>query len=160
MARTPKVGDQQLDLPTTCIAFGNPYEEPRRVDEDTPLPVIVVGAAGGAVGTTYVDNAVGQSVDVNVVAEATLPAATSRSGTITTGNTSQTLAAANAARRGLRIQNISAGSLGVNELGAAAAIGTAGTYTLATGETLEVLGQGAVTVVGATIGQAFTAVEI
>lgn len=45
---------------------------------------------------------------------------TSRSGTITTGGTSQTLMAANAARKGFMVQNRSAESLFINTLAAAA----------------------------------------
>jgi hypothetical protein len=49
---------------------------------------------------------------------------TDRSGTITTGSTAQTLMAANAARRGLEIQNTHASAdMYINELGAAAVIG-------------------------------------
>lgn len=95
----------------------------------------------------------------NETSVSTLPAATDRSGTITTANTSQTLAAANPARRYLGIQNVSTGPLGVNEMGGAAVIGNAGTYTVAAGGSLSVRTNRLITIIGATAGQAFTATE-
>lgn len=88
---------------------------------------------------------------------AALPAGTDRSGTATT--TSSNLAAANTARRGLNVQNIGANNIGVNEFGSAAAIGTAGTYTLAPGATMNVRTNRAVTVIAATASTAYTATE-
>ena len=89
-----------------------------------------------------------------------LPAGTDRSGTTNaTANTSQQLAAANTTRRGLNIQNISANPMGVNEFGAAAAIGSAGTYTVPSGGTIRINTNRAVTVVSATASQPYTATE-
>lgn len=86
-----------------------------------------------------------------------LPAATDRSGTATTS--SNTLAAANASRRGLNIQNIGANNIGVNEFGGTAAIGTAGTYTLAPGASMNIRTNRAVTVIAATASTAYSATE-
>ena len=86
-----------------------------------------------------------------------LPAATDRSGTATT--TSGTLALANASRRGLNIQNIGANNIGVNEFGGTAAIGTAGTYTLAPGASMNIRTNRAVTVIAATASTAYSATE-
>ena len=86
-----------------------------------------------------------------------MPAATDRSGTATT--TSSTLAAANSSRRGLNIQNIGANNIGVNEFGGTAAIGTAGTYTLAPGASMNVRTNRAVTVIAATASTAYSATE-
>lgn len=91
--------------------------------------------------------------------QAPLQAGTDISGTITAGGTAQALAAANATRKRLTIQNISAGNLGVNQIGGTAAIGTAGTQTLAAGATMEVLTNRAISIIGATTAQAFTAIE-
>ncbi len=88
---------------------------------------------------------------------AALPAGTDRSGTANT--TSATLAAANATRRGLEIQNIGVNNIGVNEFGGTAAIGTAGTYTLAPGASMRVRTNRLVTAIAATGATAYTATE-
>lgn len=86
---------------------------------------------------------------------------TNRSGTITTGGTAQQLAAANSARLGFSIQNLSTGDLWVNTLGTAAAAQpsiklAAGVYF----ETPAGYGAvGAISIFGATTGQSFTARE-
>jgi hypothetical protein len=94
---------------------------------------------------------------------------TDRSGTITAGGTAQVLAAANTARRYLRIQNQSAGVLWVRETGTAAASGASMALKACT-----VAGDGtggafvyeglfvctsAISIFGAVTGQAFHAVE-
>ncbi|MNK27666.1 hypothetical protein D3C87_460280 [compost metagenome] len=88
---------------------------------------------------------------------------TDRSGTITTGGTSQTLMAANPARRGWRIQNISTGDLWFNDLGGAAAVATPGSFKIAPGGYFETSFGGisttAIRIVGATTGQGFSASE-
>lgn len=85
----------------------------------------------------------------------------SRSGTITTGGTAQTLMSANAARRGWTLQNLSTGDIWVSDVGAAAAsqpslkVPAGALY-----ETPAGYGSvGAVSVFGATTGQAFSARE-
>ena len=88
---------------------------------------------------------------------AALAAGTDRSGTA--GTTSTTLAAANTARRGLNVQNISANNLGINEFGGTAAIGTAGTYTLAAGATINVRTNRLITVIASAAASAYTATE-
>lgn len=86
-----------------------------------------------------------------------LPAGTDRSGTATT--TSAQLAAANTSRRGLNVQNIGANNIGVNEFAGTAAIGTAGTYTVAPGSSLNVRTNRQINVIAATGPTAFTATE-
>lgn len=86
-----------------------------------------------------------------------LTASTNRSGTATTSSTQ--LAPANPARRGLNIQNIGANNIGVNEFGGTAAIGTAGTYTLAPGGSMSVRTSNQVNVIAATASTAYTATE-
>ncbi len=88
---------------------------------------------------------------------AALSAGTDRSGTA--GTTSAQLAAANPSRRGLNIQNISANNLGINEFGGTAAIGTAGTYTLAAGATINVRTNRQINVIASAAASAFTATE-
>lgn len=85
----------------------------------------------------------------------------SRSGTIATGGTAQQLMAANASRLGFAVQNLSTADLWINDLGAAAAsqpslLLVAGAYY----ETPPGYGSsGAVSIIGATTGQAFSARE-
>lgn len=98
-------------------------------------------------------------LDGNSSLSSSLPAGTDRSGSITTGGTAQSLVAANTSRQSLKGQNISAGNLGLNEIGGTAVIGAAGTYTVAAGQAFSVSTNRAVSIVGATTGQAFTATE-
>lgn len=114
-------------------------------------PVYVTGSAPG---TVLPDGSTSQAISTN---SAALPAGTDRSGSATTS--SATLAAANATRRGLNIQNIGANNIGVNEFGGTAAIGTAGTYTIVPGATLNIRTNRLITVIAATGATAFTATE-
>lgn len=85
---------------------------------------------------------------------------TDRSGTTSaTAGTSTQLAAANTARRGLNIQNTSAGTIGVNEVAGTAAIGAAGTYTIPAGGSFNVRTTQRVNVVGSAASLTFTATE-
>lgn len=86
-------------------------------------------------------------------------AAVNRSGSITTGGTAQTLAAANSSRRELSGQNISNADLWINEIDGTAAADTAGSYKIASGASFSVSTGKAVSIVGATTGQKFTATE-
>jgi len=106
------------------------------------LPVTVVGTYGS-----------------DGLAGIPLTSGTDCSGTITLGGTAQALAAANAERRGLTGQNISAGDLWINEAGGTAAADTAGSYRVTAGSTFSVSTSRAVSIVGATTGQKFTATE-
>lgn len=90
---------------------------------------------------------------------AILLAGTDRSGSITLGGTAQPLAAANTARRGLRGQNISTTDLWINEIGGAAAIDTVGSYRVRSGGKFSIDTNRAVSIIGATTGQKFTATE-
>ena len=88
------------------------------------------------------------------------PAGTDRSGSITTGGTAQQLAAANSTRSGLSGQNISSGDLWINETGGTAAVDTAGSFKVPSGSGFEISTNQAVSVIGATTGQKFTATEL
>lgn len=121
-----------------------------------------------AVESTYLDgiipNVTGRaevvksmSIDGSGNSVHTLTAGTDRSGTATT--TSGTLAAANTSRRGLNIQNIGANNIGVNEFGGTAAIGTAGTYTLVPGASMNIRTNRLITAIAATASTAYTATE-
>ena len=112
-------------------------------------------------GTTMV---LVNDVEVTATVEPPGPDAdfTNKSGTITLGGTSQTLAAANAARQGWWVQNHSVGDLWVNDLGAAAIIGQP-SIKIPAGALYEPPygghGGAALAIIGATTAQAFTARE-
>lgn len=86
---------------------------------------------------------------------------TDKSGTITTGGTAQTAIASNAARKGFEIQNQSTGDLYFSTL--AAAVVSSPSIKVGAGQLYETpsggAGTGAVSVIGATTGQAFAARE-
>lgn len=86
---------------------------------------------------------------------------TDRSGTITTGGTAQQLAAANTSRRGYLIQNNSTGDLWINTL--ATAVASQPSFKVPAGAYFEtpstMLATGAISIFGATTGQAFSARE-
>ena len=109
--------------------------------DDEWMPVVIIGGADGEAGVP-------------------LPSGTNRSGSITTGGTAQALAAANTARRALTGQNISSGDLWINEIGGTAAADTAGSFKVPAGATFSVGTNRAISVVGATTGQAWSATEV
>lgn len=95
--------------------------------------------------------------------------ATDRSGTITVANQSQQLAAANASRQGLELQNIDGTNLEglwYNPSGGAAVVGGAGSFELAAasspnypGGFVKIITSNAVNVIAATAGHKFSAIE-
>lgn len=82
-----------------------------------------------------------------------------KSGSITLGGTSQSLAVDNPGRHGLYIQNISAEDMWVNPFGAVAAAATAGSFKIVSFGFLNIPTNDAVAIVAATTGSKFTAVE-
>lgn len=86
-----------------------------------------------------------------------LPAGADRSGSITTGGTAQTLAAANSSRIGLTVQNTSTGELRIKEDGSAASMITG--YSLSPGGTAKIQTNKLISIIGATTGQTFAATE-
>lgn len=93
---------------------------------------------------------------VTQVSEA-LPAGTDRSGTIAIGGTGQTLAAANASRKGLTIQNTSNEDLRVREDGSTASSTTG--YLLPAGASASINTNKLISIWGATTSQSFAATE-
>lgn len=87
---------------------------------------------------------------------------TDRSGSITTGGTAQVLMAANASRRAWSIQNTSTVDLWVNEIGATAVLAPPSIW-LQPGAYYEsqasYCSPSAISIIGATTGQTFTARE-
>jgi len=125
-------------VPQVAVGYGTAGGEAVAVDATHPLPVaIATGAAAGA--ATYLD----------------------RSGGIAAAGQAQQLVAANAARRGFFIQNLSAGDLWLNSTGAASA--GAPSIKVAAGQLYESPAHGvpatAISVLGATAGQSFAARE-
>ena len=90
--------------------------------------------------------------------------AVSRSGTIAAAGVAQQLAPANPSRRGIVFQNLSGTDLWVN-IGGTAAVDTPGSIRIAAGDKTPLTDYsdsgrtGAVSIVGATLGQKFTCVE-
>lgn len=82
---------------------------------------------------------------------------TDKSGTITTGGTAQTAMASNASRRGFEVQNLSTGDLWISTL--ATAVQNQPSMKIAPGQLYETpahrVSTGAVSIIGATTGQAF-----
>lgn len=89
------------------------------------------------------------------------PTLVSVSGTITTGNTAQNAAAANSSRRGFWIQNNSSGDLWISTI--ATAVLSQPSLKIASGALYESplggAGTGAISIIGATTGQAFSGRE-
>jgi hypothetical protein len=101
-----------------------------------------------------------RATPISVSIGAALSAGSERSGSITTGGTAQTLAASNAVRTALKGQNIDAtADLWVNEIGGTAAVATAGSYKVPAGATFSINTNRAISILGATTGQKFTATE-
>lgn len=138
---------------TTSVPDPNDARDPNKI---VPVPLVATMAVSAS-GTA---NPAGTQADPSYTQTAPLPAGTDRSGTTSaTAGTATQLAAANTARRGLNIQNISAGSIGINEIGGTAAIGSPGTYTLAAGASVNVRTNRAISVVGSAASQPYTATE-
>lgn len=141
---------------TTPVTAAQPVYN---VDMTTGLPASASGSAVGpgtaasATRVTYASD--GSSVPVQTGA---LPAGTDKSGTATTTSGGLTVAP-NSARRGLVGQNISAVSIGFNEFGGTAAIGTAGTYTVAAGGGFSISTNRAINFIAASATAAVTMTE-
>ncbi len=104
------------------------------------------------------DGSHAESVSIGSFQKATY---TDKSGTITSGGAAQTIAAANTARRGFLIQNQSTSDLWISSVGTAAA--TQPSIWLPAGSYYEFPVNGvptaAISLFGATTGQAFAAME-
>lgn len=106
-------------------------------------PVLIVGSDGQP---------------VSIGGSAPLAPGTNKGGTITTGGSAQQLAAANASRSYLKGQNLSTGDLWINEVGGTAAAAQP-SYRIPAGGIFGVNTNQAVSIWGATTGQAFSATE-
>jgi len=88
-----------------------------------------------------------------------LMAPVATNGTVTTGGVAQTVAPNNPSRREITIINNSAGDIWVNPLGVAGPAGLNGSSLIAAGNRKQDEMTGAMSLFGATTGQAFTVVE-
>lgn len=86
---------------------------------------------------------------------------TDKSGSITTGGTAQTLMASNSSRKGWEIQNTSTGDLWFNEIGSTAVQASPSFKLEAGGSAIyeSAVTTTAISIIGATTGQTFTARE-
>jgi hypothetical protein len=113
----------------------------------------VIGKVGIDQTTPFTTNA------VSIVGRITK---TDRSGTITAGATAQTLMSANSSRLGWQLQNNSVGDIWFNELGSTA-VENQPSFKLAPGDSYEspvgATTTAAISIIGSTTGQAFTARE-
>lgn len=121
-------------VPRFAVSFGAPDTIATAVDPTHPLPV-----AAQASGVSYVD----------------------RSGTLAAAGIAQQVAGANPARRGFFIQNVSAADLWLSSVGAAVSDQPA--LRVAAGQLYECPVHGvpvtAISIIGGTAGQAFSARE-
>ncbi len=121
-------------VPAVALSFGGQGTAAVAVDDAHPLPTALRGATA-----VYAD----------------------RSGTIAAGGIAQVLAAANSARRGLFVQNVSAADLWINPTGIAVADQPA--MRIAAGQYYEFpahgVPAGAISILGAATGQGFAARE-
>lgn len=120
---------------------------------------VINGSGAISVSDTILESAVVSGImQTAITGNLTL---TDVSGTITAGGTAQTALAAQAGRKALQFQNISAGDLWYRFTGAAAIAGTS-SFKLASGAYWEsapgICPNGALSVIGATTGQQFSLV--
>jgi hypothetical protein len=120
----------------------------------------VLGAGTALIGKVGIDQTTpGTTNAVSIVGRVTK---TDKSGTITSGGTQQTLMVANASRLGWQLQNVSTTDLWFNELGSSAVVGQP-SFKLGPGDSYESpvssVSTAAISIIGATTGQAFTARE-
>ena len=125
------------------------------------LRVSTIGTAGNITISTAT-SLVGSLVTLAQVPPVGTVTRTDKSGTITTGGSAQTIIAANTSRKGWELQNNSSGDLWFNTL--AAAIVGEPSFKLAPGQSYSTdsgfADTGAVSLIGATTGQAFSAREL
>ena len=99
--------------------------------------VVIVDAITGEPATAATPGSGGTVATPTYTAPGVLTASTDRSGTATTTSGGLSVPA-NASRTSLTGQNIGANNIGFNEQGGVAAIGTAGTYTVAPGASFSI----------------------
>lgn len=153
---TVGVTGQRITVPA-----GGGVIQPMFSPDQTNITVTSVAGAGNATQIIFL-NVPLPAWSYSAVAEgaqAPLSAGADRSGSIVAANVPQAMVAANPNRRSLTGQNISANDLWINETGGVAAIATPGSYRIATFETFAIATNRAVSVIGGTLGQSWTATE-
>jgi len=123
--------------------------------------VVYIPAHGVASQRKAADVVVSVNPDGTSVGSGPLSAGTDRSGSITVGGTAQVLAAANTSRVALVGQNIDPSEdMWLNEVGGNATANTAGSVLVPAKATFSVDSNRAISIVAATTGHKFTAIEL
>lgn len=128
--------------------------------DDSYADVVFIG--GGTIATSGTVTAAGTTTVAGTVnVKGNLVPHTNKSGTIAAGGVAQTAIAANAARMGFYIQNASSGDLWISSL--TTAVAASPSLRIPAGQLYEPpqfgVPSGAISIIGATTGQAFTARE-
>lgn len=139
-----------------------------KVPVDLPCPgtndflySILVALASASNGTVAIDQTTPGASTVNTVLQGV---ATNRGGSITAGGTAQTLAAANSTRKRFLVQNTSSADLWIEWFGGTASVGGTDSYRLGPNTGAYEMPPNfcttaAITIIGATTGQTWTAEE-
>jgi len=125
------------------------------------IPAPEVLAAENRPNTTILIDPSGKAYTASFSVSTTPVSYTNRSGTITTGNAAQQLAPVNLARKGYFVQNVSAGDLWISTE-STAVLNQPSIKLIANAFYESPVGlppSGAISIIGATTGQAFTARE-
>ncbi len=148
------------DAVVAAGAAGTLSAKLRRLTTDLAALLAKLPAALG-ITTSAGSLSIAPASDATFLIAGAIATRTDKSGTITTGGTAQTIIASNAARKGFEIQNQSTGDLYFSTL--ATAIQGQPSVRVAPGQLYETpiggAGTGAVSLIGATTGQAFAARE-
>lgn len=137
---------------------GQPVSLTSLVDSSGNFVTVGSGATGAGTAATAGRVTYASDGATVPVTQGALTAGTNRSGTATTTSGGLTVAT-NANRRFLVGQNISAVVIGFNEFNGTAAIGTAGTYTVAAGSSFSISTTNAVNFIAASGTAAVTMTE-
>lgn len=148
------------DIAVAAGAAGTIAAKVRRLTADLGALILQIPASLG-IKTAAASLSVAPASDAVFLIAGAAATRTDKSGTITAGGTAQNAIASNAARKGFEIQNQSSGNLWFSTL--AAAVTSQPSVLLPPGALYETplggSGTGALSVIGATTGQAFAARE-
>jgi hypothetical protein len=123
---------------------------------------LVIGAGTNLIGKFGIDQTTPGTTNGVQITAITAASLADRSNTVANGGTAQQLMASNASRKGWSIQNNSSGDLWVNEIGGTA-VATQPSWKIGPGDSavapLAGVSTSAISILGATTGQTFTARE-
>lgn len=148
------------DAVVAAGAAGTVSAKLRRLTTDLAALLAKLPAALG-ITTSANSLSIAPASDATFLIAGAIATRTDKSGTVTSGGTAQTIIASNAARKGFEIQNQSTGDMYFSTL--AVAVQGQPSVRIAPGQLYETplggSGTGAVSLIGATTGQAFAARE-